>query len=246
MRDTYYTLERRLRTEMREYIRTHLATLVKFHPYSANSADGTNDKIQGYQTEGSDEQSYDFDARRVFPFGLRSRPPSGTFGVWIGMGGESGNGVIIAAESSRFGPSALNDGEVALYNKISNVGLLLDQNGAAIITDQHGGTVKIDGTGAIVITDKNNGQIKIDGTGAIAISTPAGSNVSVTAGAGGNVSVSTSGSGSVSVSATPLTGSVKLGPVGTLQVLVLGAQDPIFGAPIVQAPAAVASIVLAG
>lgn len=151
MPDNYLTIERRLRAELKEYIRSEFAERLKFHAYSANSADGTNDKIQGYQTEGSDEQQYDFDGRRVFPFGLRSRPPSGTFGVWIGLGGESGNGVIVAAESSRFGPSNLDDGEVALYNKVNGTLIKLDKNGAATMTDQGGAQVKLDGSGNITV-----------------------------------------------------------------------------------------------
>lgn len=197
---------RALREELRNYVDGRLATMVKILPYSRSTASGTGDKLQGYPTAGSDEQKYDFEGRRVEPFGLRSVPPAGVMGAWVGV---DASGLILGAESSRFGPSGLNDGEVALYNKISGVSILLDKNGA------------------ITITDKGGAQIKLDGSG----------NVTVQAAAP---------NGSVTVTATPATGTVALGPVGNLQVLVQGAQDPVFGAPILQAPAAVASIVKAG
>lgn len=228
----------RLRKEAqraRDRGRETLALLVKLLPYSRSTADGVGDKVQGYTTEGSDEQPYDYDGRRMFPFGIRSVPPKGVQAVWLGVAGESGNGVIVAAESSRFGPSDLADGEVCLYNKVTGATIKIDKNGAVTASDPNGAQMKLDGNGAASLTDKAGNQIKADGT-----------NIDVTAAAGANVNVSASGSGSVQVTATPVTGAVKLGPVGTLQVLVLGAQDPVFGAPILQAPAAVLSIVKAG
>lgn len=81
--------------------------------------------------------------------------------------------------------------------------------------------------GGLTLKDKSGASITFDGNGNITVQAAAPN-------------------GSVTVTATPGTGAVKLGPNGNLQVLVLGAQDAIFGAPIIQAPAAVASIVSAG
>lgn len=136
-----YDLIRQLRAELKEYIKEKIAAgVIKYGLYSRSTASGEGDAIRGYQTDGPDEQSYDFAGRRVFPFGIRSRPPSGTWGVWIGKGGRSGDGVIVGAESSRFGPSNLNDGEVAIYNKVTGCTILLDQNGNVVI---NGGTLKV-------------------------------------------------------------------------------------------------------
>jgi phage gp45-like len=120
--------------------------IVKYGLYSRSTASGEGDAIRGYETEGSDEQPYDFAGRRVFPFGIRSLPPSGTWGVWIGKGGRSGDGVIVGAESSRFGPGNLQDGEVAIYNKVNGCVIKLDQNGAVSINAASGQTVNINGT----------------------------------------------------------------------------------------------------
>lgn len=135
----------KLREELKRYVDERIASIVKYLPYSVNSADGTGDAVKGYPTEGTDEQAYDFAARRVFPFGIRSRPPVGTTGVWIGKAGHTGDGVIVAAESSRFGPSNLNDGEVAIYNKTNGTTILLDQNGNIKITPGSGATIQLGG-----------------------------------------------------------------------------------------------------
>jgi phage gp45-like len=160
----FYHIARELRRELKEWVRDQVSVMVKLLPYSTNTADGTGDKVQGYQTEGSDEQPYDFDGRRIFPFGIRSRPPVGTLGVWIGVAGESGNGVIVGAESSRFGPSDLNDGEVAFYNKVNGCLVKLDQNGGVTITDAGGSQVKLDGSGNVTV--QAAGTVTVKGSGA--------------------------------------------------------------------------------
>lgn len=79
--------------------------------------------------------------------------------------------------------------------------------------------------GSITLTDKGSGSIKLDGSGNVTAQAATGKTVQVTSDA---------------------TGTVKLGPVGTLAVLVQGTQDGIFGVPVVQAAAAAATIVKAG
>lgn len=142
-----YALIRELKEWVKGYVREKIAAgLVKYGAYSRSTASGENDKISGYQTEGADEQAYDFEGRRVFPFGIRSLPPKGTWGVWIGKGGESGDGVIVGAESSRFGPSDLADGEVAIYNKVNGCIIKLDQNGGIAITAAGGQLLTLNGS----------------------------------------------------------------------------------------------------
>lgn len=142
-----YELIRDLKEWAKGFVRERIAAgLVKYGAYTRSTASGEHDKISGYQTEGSDETPYDFEGRRVFPFGLRSRPPSGTWGVWVGRGGESGDGVIVGAESSRFGPNDLKDGEVAFYNKVTGTLIKLDENGAISITAAGGQLLTLNGS----------------------------------------------------------------------------------------------------
>lgn len=142
-----YELIRELKAWAKQYIEDKIAAgIVKYGLYSRSTASGEGDAIRGYQIDGADEQQYDFAGRRVFPFGIRSRPPSGTWGVWIGKGGRSGDGIIVGAESSRFGPSNLNDGEVAIYNKVTGCMALFDQNGGISFTAAAGQTVNSNGT----------------------------------------------------------------------------------------------------
>jgi phage gp45-like len=147
-----YDLIRALRAELKDWVRQKLAAnLLKYGAYSRSSSSGEHDKISGYLTQGADEQPYDFEGRRVFPFGIRSVPPSGTWGVWLGKGGGSGDGVIVGAESSRFGPSDLADGEVAIYNKVTGVVIKLGQDGSVVVVDQAGSQVKLDGSGNVAV-----------------------------------------------------------------------------------------------
>jgi len=96
----------------------------------------------------------------------------------------------------------------------------------ALYCKQSGTTVYLKASdGSVALTDKGGATLKLDGSG----------NVSATAATGGTASLS-----------SDPTGTVKLGPVGTLAVLVQGTQDGIFGVPVVQAAAAVATVVKAG
>lgn len=142
---SFYALARELRNEVKDWVRDYVSTFIKLLPYSVSTASGEGDKLQGYQTEGSDEEKYDYDGRRIFPFGIRSRPPKGVFGVWIGSRSRSGNGVIVGAESSRFGPSDLADGEVAIYNKATGCVIKMDENGKITIDATSGQDIVLNG-----------------------------------------------------------------------------------------------------
>jgi phage gp45-like len=54
--------------------------------------------------------------------------------------------VVVGAESSRYGPSDLKDGEVAVYNKVTGTIVKLDENGAVSITAAVGQLVTINGS----------------------------------------------------------------------------------------------------
>lgn len=121
-----------LKQWVREFVASTMATAVKIRPYTFSSASGTTDKVQGYQ---NDEEKYDLDGQRMWPFGVRSVPPAGVDSVWIAVGGRnrSTNAVIIGAESSKYGPSDLADGEVAFYNKVDGCVIRLNADGTISI-----------------------------------------------------------------------------------------------------------------
>jgi phage gp45-like len=137
--------ERRLREEMKEYVRQQTRNVVQFTRMTKNTPSGKGDQVHGHRVEGADASDYDYPVRRMQHFGLRSLPPAG---VWVvRVGGVGGNAVIVAEESDRFGPTNLNDGEVCIYNKVNGCTILLDQNGAITINAANGQTVNVNGNG---------------------------------------------------------------------------------------------------
>jgi phage gp45-like len=129
-----------------EYVRQALSWLVTYSRIAGSTADGNPDEIEGRSSP--DEPSYQMSARRMWPFGLRSRPPAGVEAVVIHVGGSGAGGIMVGAESAKFGPSDLEDGETALYNKT-----------AAVIRIWKDGRITIDGDNADVIV--NGGGAKV-------------------------------------------------------------------------------------
>jgi phage gp45-like len=140
----YETL-RLWRAGVMEFARQLVANAIVYAPYSLSTASGEQDKVEGYKTEGEGEEAYDLDARRVGRFGLRSRPPKGIWAVWLAVGGGPTNGVVVAEDSTRYGPSDLEDGEVALYNIVAGVEIRLDKDGNINIRSADGKRVKFQG-----------------------------------------------------------------------------------------------------
>jgi phage gp45-like len=140
----YETL-RLWRAGLMEFARQLIANAIVYAPYSLSTASGEQDKVEGHKTEGEDEEAYDLDARRVGRFGLRSRPPKGIWAVWLAVGAGSTNGVVVAEDSTRYGPSDLEDGEVALYNSVAGVEIRLDKDGNVNIRSADHKLVKLQG-----------------------------------------------------------------------------------------------------
>lgn len=137
---------KQLELRLKAYIDRKIAAVVKMGSYSASSADGKGDKIRGYETEGTDEEKYDYEGRRMLPFGMRSVPPNDTYGVWVGVAGGATTGVILAGDTDRYGPSDLAVGEVAIYNKTSGTLIKLDKDGNVAITSASGKLITINGS----------------------------------------------------------------------------------------------------
>lgn len=144
-----------IRALVRYEVRQALAQSARAVKYTKTTASGQGDETEGEQTL-PDEPTIQVPVRRYQHFGMRSRPPAGVDVIRVRTSaGTAGNSAVIAEESSRFGPSDLNDGEVALYNKVIGLRVLLDQNGTIHIQVPPGQKVAIDdGSGAAALATK--------------------------------------------------------------------------------------------
>jgi phage gp45-like len=84
----------------------------------------------------------------MWPFGLRSRPPSGVEAVVVLVNGAATRAVMVSAESAKYGPSDLEEGESALYNKT-----------AAVIRIWKDGKITIDADNADLVVNGGNAKV---------------------------------------------------------------------------------------
>jgi hypothetical protein len=92
-------------------------------------------------------------ARRMWPFGIRARPPRGVEAAWVAPMAAATSRIYVAAESNAFGPLDLKEGEVCIYNSV-------DTQGAVC-------RIRLDVDGNIVILPKASARIRLgDGTDA--------------------------------------------------------------------------------
>jgi len=140
-----YEYVARVRAELRELARQLVANAIQFTALVRSTSSGEHDKVAGYRTEGASEPAYDYEVRRLQHFGFRSRPPKDVWVVRVAASGGPTNNVTVAEDSTRFGPSDLADGEVALYNRVSGVELRLDADGNVRIQSADGKLVSLQG-----------------------------------------------------------------------------------------------------
>jgi len=143
---TSYEALRHARTELRELVRQVVANALQFTRFTRTSSSGARDGVAGHPTS-SDEERYDYEVRRLQHFGFRSVPPADTVGFRIAACGGATNGVTVAEDSPRYGPSDLDDGEVALFNTREGLEIRLDKNGSVRIRSARGATVELQGGG---------------------------------------------------------------------------------------------------
>jgi len=157
--------------DIREYVSAKVSAIVRASTVSLSTASGNGDKVDGHLTyEDEAPGGYDYTVRRLWPFGIRSRPPVGCDAVVVHAFGGSTNGVMVGAESSVYGPSDLVEGEVAIYAKKAGAVIKIDVNGKVTIdapntTDVvvNGGTKKV----ARVDDTTNPGVISLSSTGPV-------------------------------------------------------------------------------
>jgi phage gp45-like len=127
---------RRLRAEAYLYARQAVANALQYTQFTLSGASGEHDKVAGHKTEGADEQLYDYEVRRLQHFGLRSRPPKDVWTLRVAATAGSTNNVTVAEDSTRYGPSDLDDGELAIYCKVQGVVIRLLSDGSVKVTDK--------------------------------------------------------------------------------------------------------------
>lgn len=135
----------RLRAELREYARQVVANAIQFTQFTRSTSSGEHDKVAGYRTEGVGEEAYDYEVRRMQHFGFRSRPLKDVWTLRVAATGGPTNNVTVAEDSRRYGPSDLQDGEVALFNSVAGVEVRLDHDGNINAQSAAGKVVSLQG-----------------------------------------------------------------------------------------------------
>jgi phage gp45-like len=147
--------------EIRDLVIQSIAWLAHYSKVATSSADGQSDEIEGRSEP--DEPSYQVPVRRMGPFGIRSRPPAGVEAFVIYLGGGATRGVMLGAESAKYGPSDLAEGEVAIYCIKAGTALKLDKDGAITATGQGASQIQIDKNGKVTVTAAVGQDIILNG-----------------------------------------------------------------------------------
>jgi phage baseplate assembly protein V len=127
-------------------------------------------------------------------FGLSSRPPKGSTGVVVALGGERSRSVFLGGEHDDHRPKGLKEGEAKLYDAEKNSLYFARKNGVMLTTSK--GDTKVETKeGKITVTAKGDIEVKTSG-GKVTLS--ADGNLYVTA--SGNIYLGSSdGSGTSAV-----------------------------------------------
>jgi phage gp45-like len=135
----------RLRADLREFARQLVANAIQFTQLTRSTSSGEHDKVAGYRTEGVGETAYDYEVRRLQHFGFRSRPPKDVWVLRVAATGGATNNATVAEDSTRYGPSDLGDGEVALYNSVRGLEVRFDSDGNIKLQSASGKLVSLQG-----------------------------------------------------------------------------------------------------
>lgn len=138
----FWEIRQQLREYIDEKIRQGLARVWTLTAYSNASSDGVEDSVRTFLD--SDTETV-YPTRRIQHYGLRTRPPQGVLAVRLGNWEGGGNGLTVAEEDSRYGPGDLDEGEVALYNKVSGTEIRIDKDGNIKINAASGKDVIVNG-----------------------------------------------------------------------------------------------------
>lgn len=75
-------------------------------------------------------------------FGLSSRPPQGSTGLVVSLGGERSRSVFLGGEHEKYRPKGLADGETKLYDAEGNVIHFARKNGVKVTTAKGDTTIE--------------------------------------------------------------------------------------------------------
>lgn len=145
-----------MRDEIKAIARAAVARLVQFSTTDASTASGHGDTMTGRSLD--DGQQSPIPTRRLWPFGIRSRPPRGVDCVVVKANGGSNQGVMVGAESDAYGPEDLADGETAIYSKAFARALVADKDGNTKIGSDTGNNkdVIVNGGTRVVVLDQDH------------------------------------------------------------------------------------------
>ncbi len=137
---------------------------VRFTRVAATTPNGGADRVEGR----AGPKPYGIDVRRLWPFGLRSRPPAGCDAAVVHNNGGASSGMMVGAESDRYGPGDLDEGEAALYCAVEGVGIRLNTDGDVLITSDagNGKIVQVNGSAHAVAREAD--PVRITSPGALA------------------------------------------------------------------------------
>lgn len=149
---------RALRAELLVAIEDRLARVGWFAKVATTSATGERDTVEG-QVAKSGEQPTGVTGRRVEPFGFRSVPPVGIMAAVVRLMARATSGVQVGVSASNpYGPSDLEDGEVAIYCKAIGALWKFDKNGKVSVSSSTGQPIQLQaGAGANVTIDAGAG-----------------------------------------------------------------------------------------
>jgi hypothetical protein len=145
-----------MREDMKSVARMIAARLVQFSTTDTSTASGHGDTFTGRSLD--DGQQSPIPSRRMWPFGIRSRPPRGVDCIVVKANGGSNQGVMVGAESDAYGPSDLADGETAIYSKAFAHALVADKDGNTKIASDTANSknVIVNGGTRVVVLDQDH------------------------------------------------------------------------------------------
>src|SRR5436190_797174 len=148
--------------ELRQTLTNWASRIVRFTSIGTSASDGSC-TVAGRSYAGGPEAP-SIKARLGFPFGIRSRPPSGVDATVVHAAGAVARGVAVAHDSKKYGPDDLEDGETALYGAANAKAVLVNKDAAIEVTATPGQpiTIKVSGAAAITLmVDAVTGAIKL-------------------------------------------------------------------------------------
>ena len=149
---------RALQREIRE-LRHLILGLAEWTTISSTTSSGDDEGVA--PSDGNEENKRS--ARRIEPFGFRSRPPSGIRSLIVKALAGAAHALIVGTASSKYGPADLKEGETCLFSMA-------------------GCTIKLNEDGEIIMTGKAGQSITLDKDGNIALKAAAGKNITIDSG----------------------------------------------------------------